>query len=44
MLKAEPDYYVERAGFYVAAHNNSQLPVTKYEGVSIPVGMETGND
>jgi hypothetical protein len=20
------------------------LPVTKYEGVSIPVGMETGND
>jgi hypothetical protein len=40
--KGLSDFYVERTGYYVAAHNNSQLPVTKYEGVSVPVGMESG--
>jgi hypothetical protein len=33
---------MERRGYYVAAHNNSKLPVIKYEGVSVPVGMESG--
>jgi hypothetical protein len=32
----------EKGGFYVAVHNNSKLPMVRYEGVRVPVGMETG--
>jgi hypothetical protein len=36
----EGDYSIER-GFYVAVHNNSFQPLTKYDGCKIPVGYSS---
>lgn len=30
--------YMEQSGFYLSVNNNSQLPLTKYEGIFIPTG------
>lgn len=30
---------MEQSGFYISVNNNSQLPLTKYEGISIPTGI-----
>lgn len=35
------DYYIEQRGFYVAVHNNSQIPLTKFDGIKIPVGYSS---
>ena len=32
------DKFIEKRGFYVAVHNNSKRPLTKYEGFKVPVG------
>jgi hypothetical protein len=36
--------FLEKRGFYVAVHNNSKLPVTRYEGVLVPVGMASSKN
>ena len=37
------DRYVPSRGVYVAVHNNSMKPMTRYEGVRVPVGMNSGS-
>lgn len=38
IYKGKQDFFVEQRGLYLAVHNNTQIPLTLYEGIKIPVG------
>jgi hypothetical protein len=41
LTEGKQDNFMEKRGYYIAVHNNSKLPMTRYEGVLAPVDMAT---
>lgn len=41
LFKGRQDYYIEHRGVYVAIHNNSQNPLTRFDGVKAANGYMT---
>lgn len=41
LFKGMDDTFMEQSGFYLSVNNNSQLPLTKFEGIKIPTGFAT---